>query len=245
MRLTAEDRTFLVTGGTRGIGRTMVLHLARAGARVATCYRQDEEAAASLVEELKQIGGEHHVTQADMGVAADIDRLAGEVADRFGQVDGIVSNAGQITHIPIEELSLEEWNRIVTANLTGPFLLVQRFLPLLPSGASIVLVGSKVAQVGLPGATAYTASKAGLTGLARSLCKELGPRGIRVNVLAPGVIETEATAQMEAGKRQRYEGMSALKRLGDAEEIAGTALFLLSDLAGFITGETLNVDGGV
>jgi 3-oxoacyl-[acyl-carrier protein] reductase len=245
MQFTGNDKTYLVTGGTRGIGRTMVLELARAGAQVVTCYRRDAEAAETLSRELKAIGGTHHVAQADVGQPDDIARLVDDVDARFGRLDGIVSNAGQITHTPVEDLSFEQWSEVIATNLTGPFLLVQHSLPLMKRGASIVLVGSRVAQAGLAGATAYTASKAGLAGLTRSLCKELGPRGIRVNVLAPGVIETEATADMAADKRHRYEQMAALRRLGSAEEVAHTALFLLSDLAGFITGETINVDGGV
>ncbi|GAA3073053.1 hypothetical protein GCM10020000_67380 [Streptomyces olivoverticillatus] len=175
----------LVTGGTRGIGRAVVLALAEAGADVVTCHRQDGEAAESLARELKALPGDHHLVKADVGNPEDVARLVEECRTRFGTLDTIVNNAGVISHIPFAELPLEEWRRIVDANLTAPFLVTQKALPLLSPGASVVNIGSRVATVGLPLRAHYTASKAGVIGLSRSLAKELGPRGIRVNVVAP------------------------------------------------------------
>jgi len=245
MGLSLSGHNVLVTGGTRGIGRVTALALARAGASVAVCHRTPGEAADTLALQLKELGDDNHVIVADVADEAQVRRLLGEVGDRLGSLSGVVANAGAISHIPFDEMPLAEWKRVIDTNLTGAFLVVQAALPLLTEKSSVVLIGSKVAQVGLAQRTHYTASKAALVGFARSLCKELGPRGVRVNVLAPGVIETEESAKLPAERRKAYESITALRRLGDAEEIAGVAAFLLSDLSSYVTGETINVDGGI
>ncbi|GAA3428005.1 SDR family NAD(P)-dependent oxidoreductase [Streptosporangium sandarakinum] len=233
----------LVTGGTRGIGRGVVLALARAGADVLTCYRNESEHVGTLERELKAIGGDHHVVRADVGSPEEIDRLIDECRTRLGRLDVVVNNAGVISHVPFADLPLEEWHRVVDTNLTAAYLVTQKALPLFGESASVVNVGSRVATVGIPLRAHYTAAKAGLAGLCRSLAKELGPRGVRVNVVAPGVIATEAELSPEV--LARYRQMTAVRRLGRTEEIANTVLFLASDLAGYITGETVNVDGGI
>jgi 3-oxoacyl-[acyl-carrier protein] reductase len=238
-----SGRRALVTGGSRGIGRGIALTLARAGADVVVCHRQPGEAVDSLVEELKLIGGAHHVVAADVTRAPDVARLVDECRERLGGLDILVNNAGAISHVPFPELTLAEWQRVVDTNLTAPFLVTQQALPLLGSGASVVNVGSRVATVGLPLRAHYTAAKAGLIGLTRSLCKELGPRGIRVNLVAPGVVETETSLPPEI--RQRYQAMTAVGRLGEPDEIGAVVLFLASDLSRYVTGEVINVDGGI
>ncbi|MCP2341081.1 SDR family NAD(P)-dependent oxidoreductase [Actinomadura rupiterrae] len=238
-----NGRKAVVTGGTRGIGRAIVLALAGAGADVITCARGDGEPAQSLARELKDLGGDHAVLKADVAEAADVARLAEEARTRYGTVDVLVHNAGVISHIPFGELPLAEWNRVIDTNLTSAFTVLQSMLPVLRDGASVVNVGSRVATIGIPMRAHYTASKAGLIGLTRSAAKELGSRGIRVNVVAPGPIETEA--EVPAAVRERYQKMIPLGRLGAAEEIAGAVLFLASDLSGFVNGETLHVDGGI
>ncbi|MCS7484116.1 SDR family NAD(P)-dependent oxidoreductase [Umezawaea endophytica] len=245
MKLDLIGKRVVVTGGTKGIGRRVVTGFAEAGASVLTCYRGDEAAASSLLLELKEIGGDHHVVRADMSVRADVDDLVAEAGEHFGGIDALVSNAAVVSHHPVAELTDEVWQHTLTTNLTGPFTLVRSALPLLTAGSSITLIGSRVAQAGMPSAAHYVASKAGLNGLVRALCKELGPAGIRANLVAPGIIETEATAALPAERRCAYEAKSSLGRLGSVDEIAGAVLFLASDLAGYITGETLNVDGGV
>ncbi len=239
-----DGKRILVTGGTRGLGRAITVGFARAGGSVVACHRQDGEAVESLARELKEIGGDHHVVKADVTVPADVARLVDECKVRLGQLDVVVHNAGAISHVPFADLPLEEWRRIIDTNLTGAFLVAQKALPLLPSGASIVFVGSKVANVGVPLRAHYTAAKAGLVGLTRSLCKELGPRGIRVNVVAPGVVETEEAAKLPPEQYRRYQSLASLGRLGRPDEIAAAVLFVASDEASFLTGETVNVDGG-
>ena len=239
------DKNVLVTGGTRGIGRAIVRTLAGAGANLVTCYRQDEEAAARLADELNQTGGNHHVIRADVSDPAQAAGLVAECRTRLGSLDVVVNNAAAISHVPFAELALSEWQRVIDTNLTAVAQVIQLTLPLMTRGGSIVNIGSRVATVGIPMRAHYTAAKAGLIGLSRSLCKELGPAGIRVNVVAPGVVATEDAANLPAEVLARYRQITALGRLGEPEEIAGVVLFLASDLAGYVTGETIHVDGGI
>ncbi|MEV0593254.1 SDR family NAD(P)-dependent oxidoreductase [Nonomuraea cavernae] len=241
MRL--NGRKALVTGGARGIGRAIVLDLARAGASIVTCTRQGGEPAETLAKELQAIGGEHHVATADVTRQEDIDALVGECERRWGRIDIVVNNAGAISHVPFAELDAAEWHRVVNTGLTATAMVIQRALPLMGEGGSIINIGSKVATVGLPLRAHYTAAKAGLIGLTRSLTKELGERGIRVNLVAPGPIETEAGVPDEV--RERYRRLIALGRMGRPEEIATVVTFLAGDQSAFINGETINVDGGI
>jgi 3-oxoacyl-[acyl-carrier protein] reductase len=245
-----QDKNVLITGGTRGIGRGIVLAAAGAGARVVTCYQHDAAAADRLTQDLKETGGEHLVIRADLADLSQVDALVAAAASHCeGCLDGIVNNAGTISHIPFGELSSDEWSRVLNTNLTAAYRVIQQALPYLGQGSSIVNIGSRGAAAGIPLRAHYTAAKSAMIGLTRSLSKEFGPRGIRVNVVAPGVIETEA---FDAMPRERAEGMratyaakTALGRIGTVPELAGPVLFLLSDASAYITGETVNVDGGI
>ncbi|MDW4905903.1 SDR family NAD(P)-dependent oxidoreductase [Streptomyces sp. ADMS] len=242
-------RNILVTGGTRGIGRATVLTLARAGANVVTCYRTEGEAAESLARELKETPGEHRLIRADVSDPAQVRALFDEVRTRFGSLHGLVNNAGVISHVPFDKLSEEDWHRVLDTHLTGAFLVTQGALPLLGEGASIVNIGSRVATVGLPMRAHYTAAKSGLIGLTRTLCKELGGRGIRVNMVDPGVIETEAAAELPREQYEamqtRYRALTSLGRLGAPDEVADVVLFLVSEQSRYVTGAAIPVDGGI
>jgi 3-oxoacyl-[acyl-carrier protein] reductase len=241
--MTLSGKKALVTGGTRGMGREITCTLARSGADVLTCYRQDEDYAGRLVRELKTIPGDHHVIQADLAEENEIVSLIDECRTRFGTLDIIVNCAGTISHRPFGQLATAEWRRVLDTNLTAACLVIQNALPLLSGNASIINIGSRVATVGVPLRAHYTAAKAGLIGLTRSLCKELGPAGIRINVVAPGVIATEA--ELPAEVVARYENMTALRRLGQPADVAAVVLFLASDASGYVTGATIDVDGGI
>jgi 3-oxoacyl-[acyl-carrier protein] reductase len=245
-------RNALVTGGTRGLGRAITLALARAGADVVTCYRQDEEAAQEVARELKAIGGDHHVVRADVSRGEEVERLVEQCRTRLGPLHVLVNNAGLISHVPFVELGLAEWRRVLDGNLTAAYLVTRAALALLPDGASIVNMGSKVALVGMAMRAHYTAAKAGMIGLTRSLAKELGPRGIRVNLVTPGVFETHETLTLTAAEEaalqsryQRYRQLTALGRLGRPEEVGDVVVFLASDQSRYVTGDTVAVDGGI
>ena len=245
MNLDLSGKRALVTGGSRGIGRSIVLALAAQGASVAACYQRESEAVTSLAAELERLGNDSHVVQADVSDAAAVARLAGDVRERFGRVDVLVNNAGVVSHATLDGMALEEWQRVLHVNLTGLFLVTQAVLDLIPAGGSVINVTSAVALRGMVGRTHYTASKAGIIGFTRSLCKELGPRDIRVNAIAPGIIETDQVSGLTPEGRARYGNLTALGRLGHPDEIAGVALFLASDLSRYVSGMTINVDGGI
>lgn len=250
MDLGLRGKKALVTGGTRGVGRGVVLELARAGVDVVTCYRSESEYVDSLERELKATGGDHHVLRADLAEPAEVASLLERTREIFdGHLDLLVNNAGAISHIPYGELSLDEWNRVLTTNVTAAHLVIQHALPLLSEGSSVVSIGSKAVEAGIPLRAHYTATKAALVGLNRSLAKEFGGQGIRFNVVALGVIETENFHNLPDEQRelmtQRYGAKTALGRLGKPEEVAGAIMWLASDLSRYVTGNTIGVDGGI
>jgi 3-oxoacyl-[acyl-carrier protein] reductase len=253
MTLSLTGSTALVTGGTRGIGRGIVLALVEAGADVVTCHREETEASQSLIRELKQTGGQHEVVRADVTDPDDVDRLV-TTASANGRfpLRILVHNAGAISHIPFADLPPQEWRRVLDVNLTAAYQVTQRALPVLPPGSSVVFVGSKAAGVGIPLRAHYTAAKAGLVGLARSLSKEFGGRGIRVNVVAPGIVDTSETTDVPEAMRaelaermEQYRRRTPVGRLGTPADVGSAVLFLASDMASFVTGATLDVDGGL
>jgi 3-oxoacyl-[acyl-carrier protein] reductase len=249
MNLGLAGKKALVTGGTRGVGRGVVLALARQGVDVITCYRQEGEAALSLERELKETGGNHHVVRADLADPAQITELLGECETRFGQLDVIVNNAAIIKHVPYEKLSLEEWQRTLDTNVTAVHLVIQGAIPLLREGSSVMSLSSKSIEVGIPLRAHYTTTKAALHGLNRSVARELGSRGIRFNILSLGMIHTEAIDAMPEEQRaqmiQRYSDKTSLGRLGTPDDIAGAVLWLSSDYARYVTGAVIPVDGGI
>ncbi|MGI5404009.1 SDR family NAD(P)-dependent oxidoreductase [Streptomyces sp. CA-135486] len=249
MDLGLRGKKALVTGGTRGVGRGIVRALAQVGVDVLTCYRQESEAVTSLENELKETGGAHHVVRADVADPADVTALIEHARTHYGHLDLVVNNAGAISHIPYEDLSLEEWRRIVDINLTGSHLVIQTALPLLGAGSSVISIGSKAVDAGIPHRSHYTATKAAIAGLNRSLAKEFGGRGIRFNIVALGVVETENLYALPEDQQklmiERYSAKTALGRLGTPDEVAGAILWLTSDLARYVTGATISVDGGI
>jgi 3-oxoacyl-[acyl-carrier protein] reductase len=240
-----KGKRALVTGASRGIGRAIALQLAERGALVAATYHRDHSAATSVRAGLTELGDENLVVQADVTDASDARRVVDLAIERFEGLDILVNNAGVISHRRLEQLAPDEWRRVVDTNLTGTYLVTRAALAHLHAGASIVNVTSAVATRGMAAAAHYTASKAGLIGLTRALCKELGPRNIRVNAVAPGIIETDQAAGLNAASRARYEAMTALQRLGTADEVANAVVFLASDASSYVSGLTLVVDGGI
>ncbi len=235
----------IVTGGSRGIGRACVLGLAGQGVAVAAVYQRESDAVRSVAEELAKIGNGSYVVQADVSSSDDVDRFVDDARARFEHVEILVNNAGVVSHALLSELELDEWRRVLDTNLTGLYLVTKRVVEAMPPGGSIVNIGSGVALRGMVGRAHYAASKAGAIGFTRALCKELGPRGIRANLVAPGIIETDQTSGITPEGRARYEKLAALERLGEPDDVANVVVFLASDLSQYVSGQTIYVDGGI
>ncbi|GAB3969225.1 SDR family NAD(P)-dependent oxidoreductase [Actinoallomurus acanthiterrae] len=235
----------ILTGGSRGIGRATVLALARQGVTVTTCHVRDSDDVGSLADELTGLGADHLIVRCDVAEEAQVERLVDQAYERFGPVDLLVNNAGVISHLPLDHLGPEEWRRVVDTNLTGMYHTIRKALPRFAPGASVVNITSAVARHGMPAAAHYVASKAAVMGLTRALCKEFGPRGVRINAIASGLIETDQMGAVSDEGRAKYHEMIPLGRIGRPEEIAQTVLFLASGAASYITGATLDVDGGI
>jgi 3-oxoacyl-[acyl-carrier protein] reductase len=246
MILDLTDKTVLITGGTRGIGRAIVEAAAEAGARVAFTYRSSAETAEELIDNL---GGSDRALalKAD---AADPDQASGaveKVLGKWGRIDGLVVNAGITRDTLMIRMSAEDWQAVIDTNLTGAFHVCKAaYRPMMKQrGGSVVTLSSVVGVTGNAGQANYAASKAGLIGFTKSLARELGGRGVRANVVAPGFIETDMTADLGESVTDEMKGGIPLKRLGRPEDIAAAVLFLLSDASTYVTGHVLHVDGGM
>ena len=250
---TLQDKTALVTGASRGIGRATARALARAGANVLVHYGRSAKEAESLVDEIQTNGGRATPVSADLGTPDGASLLAEQVRSIVGdRLDVVVLNAGISKAARIADYTAEDFDSLFATNVRGPFFLVQQLLPVLAEGSSIIVITSLgarsvVGKSGLdsPSILAYTSTKGALETLVRNWAATLGQRGIRVNAVAPGVIDTDMSnfTKTEAG-REVALGMQALKRLGKPEDVADVVAFVASDAARWITGTSIPVDGG-
>ncbi len=242
-----DGKVALVTGGSRGIGAAICTELAAAGATVAVNYVRNAEAAERVCAEVAAAGGTAHAVAGDVSGGEAARALVAGVEESIGPVEILVNNAGITRDNLIMKLSAEDWQQVIDTNLAGAFFTCQAVSrPMLKrrSGA-IVNVSSVVGVHGNAGQTNYAASKAGLIGLTKSLAKELGSRGVRVNAIAPGYITTEITAGLPEAARDAILAGTPLGRLGEPADVARAVRFLVSDAASFITGDVLAVDGGL
>ncbi len=242
-----EDRVAIVTGGSRGIGRAIATELARRGAAVVVNYRQDGEAAAAVVAEIESAGGRAVGFQADVSELTQAQALVEAAIQTYGRLDILVNNAGTTRDQVILMMSEEDWDTVIRVNLKSLYNTCKAAArPMVRQRSGrIINITSVVGIAGQGGQTNYAAAKAGVIGFTKSLAKELGPRGITVNAVAPGLIPTDLTANLPEELRQKAIEQTPLRRLGRAEEIAWAVAFLASDEAAFITGVTLPVDGGL
>jgi 3-oxoacyl-[acyl-carrier protein] reductase len=248
-----QNKTALVTGASRGIGRATALALAGAGAHVLVHYGRSAEEARVVVSEIEGKGGRANAIAADLGAPDGAAQLAERVRSIVGdRLDVVVLNAGVSKSARIADYTVEDFDNLFATNVRGPFFLVQKLLPVLGDGSNIVAITSVVARevVGNPGLEnpsilAYASTKGALETLIKNWAAILGPRGIRVNAVAPGVIDTDMSSftKTEAG-RDVAIGMQALKRIGKPEDVADVVAFVASDGARWITGASIPVDGG-
>ena len=241
-----EGRVALVTGGSRGIGRAISEQLAAAGARVAVNYRSDHDAAAETVAAIQSAGGTATAVAADVSNETDVDGLIADVDAALGPVDLLVNNAGIFDYGDHHETTVQLWHRTIAVNLTSAFLvswavkdgMIQR------GYGRIVNVASIAALRPRPNSIAYAASKAGMVGLTRSLAEGVAGDGVRVNAIAPGLIETDILADVDKGVLDELVEATPMKRIGQPDDIASVTLFLLGDDSNFMTGQTLVASGG-
>jgi 3-oxoacyl-[acyl-carrier protein] reductase len=239
-------KTALVTGASRGIGRASALALAKAGAQVLVHYSSGAKEAEAVVAEIRHGGGRADAIAADLALPDGPHKLGRQVRGIVGdRLDVLVANAGVSKAATIEETTIEDFDRLFAVNVRAPFFLVQQLLPILGNGSSIILLSSLAAHAAVGGLSAYAATKGAIDTLVKHFSFALGERGIRVNAVAPGVVETDMSnfARTDAG-RDLTLAMQALKRVAQPDDIAGAVAFLASDDARWITGDTLRVDGG-
>jgi 3-oxoacyl-[acyl-carrier protein] reductase len=241
-----KNKIALVTGASRGIGRAAAHSLAQGGARVLVHYSRGREEAESLVSEIHGAGGHAEAVTADLAATDGAHILAEKVRKIVdGKLDILVANAGISKSVPIEGLTVDDFDRLFAVNVRAPYFLVQQLLPVLGDGSNVIFVSSIAAHSVAGTIAAYAATKGAIDTLVKHFAAALGPRGIRVNAVAPGVVDTEMSnfAHTESG-RQLTMSMQALKRVATPDDLGGVFAFLASDAARWITGHTIAVDGG-
>lgn len=238
-----SQKTVLVTGANRGIGFSIASRLAGLGAKVALTARNLD----SAKEAAEKLGGDTHPFALDVTDADSVAKASSDIIAALGKVDVLVNNAGITRDNLAMRMKKEEWDAVIDSNLTGAFRCVQAFLrPMLKNkGGSIINITSVVAATGNPGQPNYCAAKAGLEGLTRSLALEYSGKGLRVNCVAPGFIETDMTAALKEEQKAAFLTRIPLGRLGTGEDIANMVAFLASDASGYITGQVIHVNGGL
>lgn len=241
-------KSAVVTGGNDGLGREMVLALARLGWDVAFNYITGADRAESLVAEVEAIGRRALALQSDVGIKADVDAFYTAVGDWGGSPDVLVNNAGVQTWSPLLDLAEEDWDRVIRTNLKGCFLNTQaaaRRMVAAGTGGAIVNLGSGCNRLAFPRLVDYTASKGGIEQFTKVAALELGPHGIRVNCVAPGAIETERTRAETSDYAGQWSPLTPLRRVGTVADVAAAVVWLAGPESSFVSGQTLLVDGGV
>jgi 3-oxoacyl-[acyl-carrier protein] reductase len=243
-----DNKVAIVTGASKGIGASIARHLAREGAAVVVNYASSQDGADRVVEEITRDGGRAIAVKADVGRRAEVEHLFAETTKAFGRLDILVNNAGVYEFSPLEDVTEEHFRRQFDLNVLGPLLASQQAVKHFgPDGGRIINVSSIASTLTLANSSVYSATKAALDAVTRTLAKELGARNIRVNAINPGMVETEGlrAASFDEDFRKQVESRTPLGRIGQTQDIAPAAVFLASEEAAWITGETLVVAGGL
>ncbi len=243
---TLDNKVAIVTGGSRGIGKTIALELARNGAKVVINYNSNADAANAVVKEIEALGAEAFASQADVSDSAQAKVLVEETINRFGKVDILVNNAGITRDRTFLKLTEEAWRKVIDVNLNSAFNTTSAVLPSMVEQkyGRIINISSVIGQSGNIGQTNYAASKAGLIGFTKSLALEMANKGVTVNAVCPGYIETEMVAEIAPEILEKIVAKVPQRRLGQANEIARAVYYLVTD-GDYITGQQLNVNGGL
>jgi 3-oxoacyl-[acyl-carrier protein] reductase len=247
LKMQLEGRAALVTGGTRGIGRAIVVALAKAGADVALTYNSNEALAQEVVAEVEALGRRGKAIKVDVSIVDEAASAIEETTKEFGKLDILVNNAGVTKDTLLMRMSEADWDLVIDTNLKGVFNTTKAAIrPMMSQKrGKVINITSVVALTGNPGQANYCASKAGVIGFTKSVAKEVASRNITVNAIAPGFIETDMTSKLNDAQKDALMGLIPLKRAGKPEDIANTVVFLASDTGDYITGQTLVVDGGM
>lgn len=247
MAKTLKGKVVLITGGSRGIGRACCLAFARAGAQVAFTYARSRKDAAETAEEVRRLGTTCIALQADVADPAHCKRAFAAVLAKYKRLDILVNNAGITADKPLFMMQDDEWHRVISTNLDGAYAMTRAAITTLlkQKAGCIIMMGSVSGITGLAGQTNYSASKAGMIGFAKALAREAAACNVRVNVVAPGFIETDMLRHMREEARKKCLDAVPLKRFGTAEEVAALCVFLAGDAARYITGEVIRIDGGL
>ena len=242
-----ENKVAVVTGGSRGIGKAIALKLASQGANVVVNYTSNSAAADEVVKEIEALGAKGIAVKANVSVASDIENLIKETESQLGKIDILVNNAGITRDGLLIRMKEEDYDQVIDVNLKGVFLVTKLIgkKMLKQRAGAIVNITSVVGLMGNAGQANYAASKAGVIGFTKSVAREFAARGIRVNAVAPGFIESDMTAKLDEKVVENYMTAIPLSKLGKAEDVANTVSFLVSDQSAYITGQTLQVDGGM
>lgn len=245
--MTLENKTAIVTGGSRGIGRAICVELAKQGANIVTCYANGADAANETVKICEEAGVKAMAMKCDVASSEDVEAFVAKVKEEFGSIDILVNNAGITKDNLLLKMSEDDFDQVINTNLKGAFLFIKNVskIMLKQRSGKIINISSVVGVRGNAGQVNYSASKAGVIGMTKSTAKELASRGITVNAVAPGFIETDMTAKLPEAVVEEMQKTIPMKKAGSTEDVAGLVAFLASDSAKYITGQVICVDGGM
>ncbi len=240
-----SNKVALVTGASRGIGKAIALEFAKNNATVIVNYNSDNNGAESVVLKISKMGKKAVAIKADVSKFEDVATMMRNIKQQFGRIDVLINNAGITMDRTLKNMTQDEWSKVININLTGMFNVTKNALPLIPKDGRIINISSIAGVMGNFGQCNYAASKAGVIGFTKSLSKELGKHSITVNAIAPGLIESKMTSKIPFFRKKIMVALIPLKRMGTANEVAYCATFLASKQASYVTGEVINVNGGI